>query len=375
MMKKKNIFKCGIVSIMTLVFALGVSVLPVSASESNNNISSKAFYIETETVPDEAIDYAVNNVFDYLVARSCEESFELYDVTMGSPFSMGKETDNDIDVYYFPILSGEQFIYTFRVFEEDGQYTGILSPYMVEQLNKYTDDTSQSEPLYIYMQAGNVIAEKDGEIDIWEEQHAGYEVNENQLIALADNSVLESTDICTPIEYKKEAIPRAVSSKTLSLDMAETQGDQQWCAAFAMSSILRYKGAGSSVTAEAIVKYFYPNSTNLKNESVSRTQLVNYAKNKGYSKTTNSSSTLSNSTVVSEIGNDTPIYAGCAGSGSYEKARHALVICGYNNTKSTYTVWNPWYSYTETMSQSTKKYVVNSSSSFTWDCTIYKVRK
>lgn len=157
--------------------------------------------------------------------------------------------------------------------------------------------------------------------------------------------------------------------------MNEKQKDQQWCAAFAMASILRYKGAGDSITAKAIVKYFYPNSTDLKNESISRTQLVKYAKSKGYSKTTNSSSTLSNSTVVSEISNSTPIYIGCAGTGSYEKKRQAFVICGYNNTKSTYTVWNPWYDYTETMSQSTKTYIVNASSSFKWDCTIYKVRK
>ena len=58
----------------------------------------------------------------------------------------------------------------------------------------------------------------------------------------------------------------------------------------------------------------HPNSSDLKNESVSRSQLVEYAKDKGYSQTKNLSSTLSNSTVVSEIGNNTPIYAGCAGS-------------------------------------------------------------
>lgn len=370
---KKNILKYGIVSIMAFVFTLGMGAFPISASEQNT--SNNTFYVETEYVPDEAIDYAVDNVFDYLVARSSEESFELNDLTMGSPFSMGKESADDIDVYYFPIYSGKEFLYTFRVYREEGQYTGILSPYMVGHLNQYAGRTTESEPLYIYMQFGNVMAEKNGEVDIWEEQHAGYELNGNRSVMLAENTDLETTDICTPIKYKKKVIPRTAASKTLSLDMAETQGDQQWCAAFAMASILRYKGAGSSVTAKAIVKHFYPNSSDLKNESVSRSQLVEYAKDKGYSQTKNSSSTLSNSTVVSEIGNNTPIYAGCAGSGSYAKTRHALVICGYNNTKSTYTVWNPWYSYTETMSQSTKTYTVNSKSSFTWDCTIYKVRK
>jgi hypothetical protein len=170
-------------------------------------------------------------------------------------------------------------------------------------------------------------------------------------------------------------MPRATVSKNLTLDMKETQGSQSWCAAFVMASILRYKGAGSTITAKAIMQSTFPNSSDLENESISRSQLVTYAKGKGYTSTVQSSSTLSSSTVVSEINNTTPIYAGCAGSGIYAKARHALAICGYNNTNSTYTVWNPWYNYTETISQSTKSYKVNSTSSFVWDCTIYKVRK
>lgn len=90
---KKNILKYGIVSIMAFVFTLRMGAFPISASEQNT--SNNTFYVETEYVPDEAIDYAVDNVFDYLVARSSEESFELNDLTMGSPFSMGKESADE----------------------------------------------------------------------------------------------------------------------------------------------------------------------------------------------------------------------------------------------------------------------------------------
>lgn len=62
---------------MAFVFTLGMGAFPISASEQNT--SNNTFYVETEYVPDEAIDYAVDNVFDYLVARSSEESFELND--------------------------------------------------------------------------------------------------------------------------------------------------------------------------------------------------------------------------------------------------------------------------------------------------------
>ena len=219
--------------------------------------------------------------------------------------------------------------------------------------------------LFVLVFTGAVIPASAND---YEESNAFY-VTANQVPNEVINYAVDNA-------YNFLVCPMAAASKNLSLDMLETQGSQSWCAAFAMSSILRYKGAGNSVTAKAIMKDTFPKSKDLENESISRSQLVSYAKGKGYKKTKKSSSTLSNSTVVSEIStNSTPIYAGCDGTGTYKKARHALVISGYDNNKSTYTVWNPWYSYTETIDQSSKKYKVDSSSSFLWDVTIYKVRK
>lgn len=375
-MKRNRIFKRGLASLLAFALVFVMGVIPASASESaTTETTFSGFYLLTTTVPEDATSYAVNNVSRFLLARSEIDNFDLNSVTMGTPFTIGKENTADTDVYYFPIISNNQVIYTFRVYVSGNEYTGILSPYMAEQLNDYMNATTPSDPLHIYMESGKVMAALSDSVEILEESHAGYEPSLNIVTASVDYTDLEVTNILTNIAFVESPVTIASASKDLTLDMKEQQGSQQWCAAFAMAAILRYKGS-SSVTAEGIVKYFYPKSSDLENESVSRDQLETYAKSLGYSNTTQSSSTLSNSTVVSEIGsNSTPIYAGCAGSGSYSKARHALVICGYNNTSSTYTVWNPWYTYTETMDQSTKTYIVNSSSSFTWDCTIYKVRK
>lgn len=374
-------FKKILVFVLSAIMTLGVGTT-VFANEGENNtiddnlaMSQNELYLSTSVVPEEVINYAINNVHDYLIARSDVDTLDLNSISMGNPFTMTKENNTDDNLYYFPVFLNDTITYTFRVYmSENNEYVGILSPYMAKELNNYINRTDIMNPLSIYIDNGNIMAVQNGLVEILEEDHLNREpINIMPANRLQSNTVI---DVLEPIKFDIAPMTRASASHSLTLDMKEKQGSKPWCAACASSSILRYKGAGSSVTAEAMMKATFPNSGNLDNENISRSQIVTYAKGKGYKNTTESSSTLTNTTVVSEIStNSTPIYAGCAGKGDYVKQRHALVICGYNNTSSTYTVWNPWYDYTETMSQSTKSYSVNSSSSFTWDTTIYKFRK
>lgn len=373
-MKKGNLFKRLFSSLLVMVLMLSTGIISTNASQNDSEMTS-GFYLSTGEVPSNIISYAQNNISDYLIAHSEVENIDLSNVIIGNPFSIGGSNAIGTDVYYFPVFQNSHILYTFRVYMDENGYTGILSSYLASELNSFMNSTTRNAPLLIYMESGNVMARLNGNEAILEESHLGYEPGVNVIREDPLLETMEVTDISVPIRFVEKPITAASASKVLSLDMKETQSDQQWCAAFVMASILRYKGAGSSITAETIVKHFHPNSSDLKNESVSRSQLVSYSKEKGFSKTTESSSTLSNSSVVSEINNDSPFYAGCAGFGSYKKARHALAVCGYNNNTSTYTVWNPWYANTETISQSSKTYVVNSESSFKWDCTIYKIRK
>lgn len=374
-------FRKILVLVLSAIMTLGIGST-VFASEGENNtintnssMSQNELHLSTSVVPEAVIDYAINNVYNYLIARSDVDTLDLNSISMGSPFTMTKENSTDDNLYYFPIFLNDTIAYTFRVYmSENSEYVGILSPYMAKELNSYINRTDIMNPLSIYIDNGFIMAVQSGLVEILEEDHLNREpINIVPANTLQANTVI---DILEPIQFVITPTTRASASHNLTLDMKEKQGSKPWCAAYASSSILRYKGAGSSVTAEAMMKATFPNSSNLDNESISRSQIVTYAKGKGYKNTTESSSTLTNTAVVSEIyTNSTPIYAGCAGKGDYVKQRHALVICGYNNTSSTYTVWNPWYDYTETMSQSTKNYSVNSSSSFTWDTTIYKFRK
>lgn len=367
-----NRFRKIITMLLLSIVVLGGNAVTVNAQSED----SEGFFVCSDEVPEEVYDFARGNVYKVLVGYGEHFEMDINNISVGQPFTIVKEQTEDIDVFYFPIFEKQDIILTYRVYFDmiANEYVGIMGEYLAEQLNSYKQSTSRSLPLTIYMDNGNVCAMNGTDMRVlWQEPY-GLQPQNN---ALRRRSVLNVINIAEPLEYTITIMPRASASDLCELDMIETQGQQQWCAAFVASSILRYKGADSSVTAETMIKWANPNisDTDLPNASISRADIVTYAHNLGFSKTVESSSTISSSTVVSEIGtNDSPIYAGCYGTGNYSKARHALVIAGYNNNTSQYTVWNPWGTTYETMPYGTKTYVVNSSSSFVWDVTIYKFR-
>jgi hypothetical protein len=100
----------------------------------NEGDNLSVFFIATDNVPDEVIDFAISNVFGFLVSRSGMDSINVYNVKMGFPFTISKESMREDDVYYFPVYSGEKIIYTFRVYLDGDNHTGILSQYLAEEL-------------------------------------------------------------------------------------------------------------------------------------------------------------------------------------------------------------------------------------------------
>ncbi|MBM0045992.1 C39 family peptidase [Anaerococcus sp. mt242] len=164
--------------------------------------------------------------------------------------------------------------------------------------------------------------------------------------------------------------PRSSSSKYIDLDLAETQGDQSWCSAFAGAQILRQRGKGK-IYAINIMRYFYPNVSyaDLKKKSISHKQLIKYANNKK-SYPSESTGTLSLDSVKKQINSNKSIYLNCYGTGTYKKANHALVLRGYNTRSNTYSIWNPWNASYVSMSISSKSISVNGGK-FVWSSTIY----
>ncbi|MGL5254560.1 MAG: hypothetical protein ACRC9L_06170 [Brevinema sp.] len=214
-MNRKKIFSRSVAALLTMIFAFTMGFLPVSASASNLN-TNNGFYLATEEVPDGVLTYAQNNIYKFLLARSEEENVNFSSITMGSPFTFGSNTYESTDVFFFPVFSDGQIIYTFRVYMDETGYTGILSRYMAKELNNYRYSTSQSEPLYIYMEAGNVLARLKDNVTLLEKRHPGYEPSASVANAtpITDNKVV--TDISTPIMFAESPLTRASASNTYS---------------------------------------------------------------------------------------------------------------------------------------------------------------
>ena len=350
-----------------LVLMMGMTAF---ANEDSNN----GFYIMSEECPDEAIAYAQNNLYLYIYDLPIQDEryadIDVSKIVLGMPFTIQKESLEGKDVYYFPIMYEDEIKFTIRVYkDEDGSYTGIFSEYLALELQDVFARTSVNDPLILSMNNGNVMKTIAGETSIFLASPMGNEVLDKPVTYSNSNSAVVNVKEAIAYEVVPIGVTRATSSKYLSLDLAETQGTQQWCSAFAGSAIIRNR-TSNKVYAKDVMSYYYPDSSDLENETITHDQLISYAKLKGCSPS-KTSSTLAQSTVVSQIDNSKPIYLSCDGTGTYKKANHALVLRGYNTNTEMYSIWNPWHSYYETMPMSTNEYTVDSSSTFKWVSTIY----
>lgn len=360
---------------ITLFFMLcGMMILMLGMTAFAAEDSNKGFYIMSEECPDEAIVYAQNNLYLYIHDLPAQDEryadMDVSKIVLGTPFTIQKENPDGKDIFYFPVMYESAIKFTIRVYKDaDGSYTGIFSEYLASELEDVSDIASVSDPLILSMNNGNVMITVAGNTSIFIASPIGNEVLEKPVSYSNSNSSI--VNVKEAITY--EVVPidniRATNSKYLSLDLAENQESQQWCSAFAGSAIIRYR-TSNKVYAKDIMSYYYPNSSNLANETITHDQLISYAKLKGCSPT-KTSSTLEQSTIVSQIDNSKPVYLSCDGTGSYKKANHALVLRGYDISAGMYSVWNPWYKSYDKMPISTKEYTVDESSSFKWVSTIY----
>ena len=196
----KKLLSFALVAVMSIGFSASVFA---SESEdiiqSPNQVSQHKLYISTDVVPNDAIDYAINNVYDYLTARSDVDNIDLNNISMGTPFIITKENETDENIYYFPVFVNDTMIYTFRVYmSESSGYVGILSEYMVKELNSYINRTDSVLPLHIYIDNGNVMSTQGVSVEVLEEDH----FNREPINVLSTyNEANGVVDILKPIEF------------------------------------------------------------------------------------------------------------------------------------------------------------------------------
>lgn len=256
-----------------------------------------------------------------------------------------------------------------RVFQkESGEYDGVLGKSYVSDLNEALKKTSNNQPLVLMMEGDSVVTYigedrsvifeyPDGTIDcrsnvpvadfskVFYSKNAEYEVvdaiKKNNRI---DMSVFEDL-FASRNELRESGTP---AYKYLSTTITETQGSNSWCAAYATAWIIRYvKGNNDNTAALDVMNYHFSNPTS--SDSIGEAEVVEYANYRSIYPT-HIKSTLSNSSLIAQIVASKPVYLRMYRTVGSEKKYHAIVLRGYSNNTSKWSVWNPWYNYYDSFS-------------------------
>lgn len=363
---------------LALALAMVLPLLPsrvVAAYEPEHGYDKELFLVSDE-VNEAHVAYANAEKENVILALKdvIDLNFDRFDwedrFLFGKPFNLNEST-------YIPIIVKNEIVALMAVSDTEGTLGWTLSEDFSGGLNNISKLTSIETPAFLYTEKGNVFATVSGEViqlTFYPEIETSVEseaITQGEIPSENPVNIMSIDD--TDSSYRVDEVmlePRSASAKYIPLDLAETQGGQSWCSAFAGAQILRQRGKGN-IYAKDIMRYFYPRESNssLKRKSISQKQLIRYA-NSRKSYPSKSSSTLSLNSVKKQINSNKPIYLSCEGTGQYKKANHALVLRGYNTRSGSYSVWNPWNASYVSMSTSSKSISVNGGK-FIWKSTIY----
>ena len=130
--------------------------------------------------------------------------------------------------------------------------------------------------------------------------------------------------------------------------------------------IINYIKNTSSVTAASLITQIYGSADTSK--ALYPDQIIQVANSYGLSPIF-TSSRISAVTVQAQINLSKPLYIDMLKSDAV--SRHAFCLTGYSISGATYTIWNPWKSYFETLPTSNHIYVDDDGHTWIWARTIY----
>ncbi len=373
------------IKILSFVLAIGVlfaAAVPASALDVSKPVSDNM-----QTCPTAALEYAKNS-FDRFFQGSLESEV-LSDVSgtayLGMPFVpyFVPNVEGDIPAYYFPIINNGRFVGTFRVYRDiaytNTVYVGIMSELYAAELNQLKDCYNATDPIVIYEDNGNIMADINGEkLVMWEDRMGNKPLMDNELAITAQVQTIPALSATTVrslmtsigVSSTLSAEPNSATENYLNLSIIETQGQNNWCGAYVTAAIMRYlKGNTKSPTAAGLMSLFYRRPT--ANDKFKMDQTVQYAKSNGYNPTKLTGS-LTSTQVFNQIDARKPIYLNVRRSlGAGQYAYHAIVLRGYNKRRDYYSVWNPWGTKYENMDLNTKTYFCPGKGTYSWYATIY----
>ena len=345
----KRIISCLVslailLSLNSTVFAMDINTTSSSAVDT----SADVVFIYSHSCPTQYSVFAEETVGQFLNASEFAGLSPCY---LGTPFTFANAGS---DIYYFPIYYTGEIICILRVYSDaNGNISGVLSKGFAEELNAVAESTSATDPLKIFFDGTNVVFEtQKNKRTVFSYPTAA----ENRSVT---STIEMGSDVFGVIECSAEnslsiALPQVSVLSTVSsthLDLFGSEGPitqptgYSWCAAYASSAIMRYKGL--NVYAEDLMTYWVGDNPQ-PTDSISREAICQYANVRGFVATL-TYSTLSYTRLCNEIDNDRPVYLSMQGTGTNTDSYHAIVLCGYDNVSAMLRIWNPWYNYYETI--------------------------
>lgn len=336
--------------------------------------SNQELYIESGVVSDSHDDYTKAHLAAQLEAILLVDSKGKNDI---NEYSLGKGfhvlnnfEDEEYRTIIYPIYYQEEIVYTYMVKKSiEGSFSDQLSQAMVPELNelisKHLDETQpvklfssgydiyyvigNDEPVLLFespLEAPESISDsaKDVLIDILEES--------TEVLDISDE-----TEYVLPLPSK---LTRGVTSNAthalVDLPIYENQaqvnnGQNSWCMGYALSAIVNAKRGTRALTAETVMRYFFPKATGdafFNNGGISCPDVVNFTKSQlGMNPyTVNRPLTLAESKNEFNKGNPVFVFAKVIYDSNAKYDYHGLVAHGWFSPtagQDLYYIWNPWY--------------------------------
>lgn len=323
---------------LVLATLILLTITPTAFSFSNEE-STECLYIYSKKCPEEFTAYAKEMV-GYLLW-----DYNVPNPSLGEAFTFSNQNS---DIFYFPIFSEGKVVLTFRVYwGQNGKPTGVVSPVFAEDLNAIAVKTTSLNPLrIIYETRDNYDAvifymndyEKETQITPTIENSTNFSV-------ISGNDEFEIVN-CFPSE-PIQTYPSARTSKSLAVSIKEIQGKDNWCLAYCSSMILRYYGTYR--WAEDIMKDIH--GTNVSTiTAMGKVNLIPYFQQYSFNVRQSTAYPSYNklyADIVSEINGLRPLILHVIDRN--DKYTHAIVARGYEDVKGTTSVWNPNHDFFETV--------------------------
>ena len=336
-----------------------MAVVPSTTFAAENGISG--CYIATSDCPAAYINYATENVSDYIM--SLGENLDYNSISLGTPFAFA---DADADVYYFPVICNGRIEYLFRIYPNGDSFSAAITNFLANEIEHLAQYTSANNPLYLNLVNTKIVATIGSDSIVLFEYPEDMAIPENttRSVSISHYSVVDAK---APTSIDLNLRQARYTSKYINLDLTEQQGTNSWCTAYCLAAIIGTK-TNYSATARGLMNIVFGSnpstSTAFPWVSDNGATMISVAKKYGLSPTV-LTTTVSNAVLKSEINAGRPcIVAMDRGSG-----KHSVVLRGYN-TVGTWSIWNPWFDYYESYSM-TGSYVPTGYPSTTYSYTPY----